>query len=756
MRLTSLFKSCTVVLFSFLLMACGKYTIILPEKGAEYLDGVPDEFLIQYENQAPGKITLNGVDITSYFTIDATYARASGADLDGLLLEGENILSVKTGAGAQRVFYYDSQGPDVVNQTVQSLSGNQVAIQGKLKDPSADRGDMYLTLNNSPVVVDSAGNFSVTVGQSSHYRFVTRDALGHEATIIYGDRGNMVEDIVALEITESAINDLIPVFQEVIEEVDLSQGNPIVLFREHVGIHVSKKCAPLIGWPCIGPINFDIIDAEVAITGGYVRELTFADIDIKKGYKPFIGNWNGFSFDVVAEDGYVEGQTKINILGLSDTILTLLSWFGLEDDLQFLAGIYRLGLPVDRFHVAATLAIDAENGDLNAKLISLDDLGMGPWDAGDLDLVVPDVIKNFPFGLMEALLNTIFNGLEAVRDIILRIIGEVVAPLVGNIFIDLFLKEVPQIHLGVGFDNGSLFSALIATDRIKVDVASSGFTGDDRLVVSMNGRIGAEALGDGSGVGIGFGQPAENFIDNYFSEHFFPDGGKVPAKLGPSPGIAPQALGFRFTETALPDPATGQELAVNISSNMINQTLLAIYESGLTTVRLPLNAEGQSLIITDPENANAILNLTPTVPTQVVFKGSTNAVAYLRVANFTVSIDERDQAGEWKPTFQSVISADVPVQFSTAGEDGLSIALLSPSVDLAFGAGPGSLQQLILKQLFLDMLIQQINTALTKIQLPEDIQLKVDEAGIEINPGKVHLVGQPKEHLSFESNFNAL
>lgn len=756
MRLTSIFKSCTVVLFSLLLMACGKYTIILPEQGAEYLNEVPEEFVIQYENQEPSKITLNGVDITSYFTMDGTHATAPGSELDGFLLEGDNILAVKSGAGAQRVFYYDSEGPDVVNRGVQNVAGNQVSIAGTLEDPSADRGPMSLTLNGTPVNVDNAGNFSVTASQSSHYRFVTRDALGHEATIIYGDRSNMVEDMVAFEITESAINDFIPVFQEVIEEVDLGQGDPIVLFRENVGIYVDKKCAPPFGWPCIGPINFDILETEVALTGGYVRELTFDNIDIKSGYKPLIGNWDGFSFDVVAEDGYVEGRTKVNVLGLSDTILTLLSWFGLEDKLQFLAGIYQLGMPIDRFHVAATLAVEAQDGQLNADLISLDDLGMGPWDAGNLDLEVPSAIQNFGFGLAGAFLDTVFNGLEAVRDLILNIIGEVVAPVVGNIFIDLFLNEVPQIHVGVGFDNGSLFSALIATDDIAIEVASSGVSGDDRLLVRMNGRIGAEAADDNPNTGIGFGQPSENFVDDYFSDHFFPDGGNVPAELGPSPGIAPQALGFRFTETALPGPNSGQELAVNISSNMINQALLGVYESGLTTVSLPLNAEGSSLIITTPDQANAILNLRPTVPTQVVFKGSNNAVAYLRIANFTVSIDERNEQGEWATTFESVISANVPVQFSTEGEGGLNLALLSPSIDLAFGAGAGSLEQIILKQVFMDMLVQQINTALNKIDLPEDIQLKVDEAGIEINPGKISLVGQPKEHLSFESNFNAL
>jgi hypothetical protein len=643
-----------------------------------------------------------------------------------------------------------------VNHSVQTTSGNQVAITGTLKDPSANRGPMSLTLNNSPVSVDADGHFNVTVGKSSHYRFISRDALGHEANITYGDRGNLVEDMVAFEIKESAINDFIPVFQEVIEEVDLSQGDPVVLFRENVGIYVDKKCTPIINFPCIGPINFDILSAEVALTGGYIRELTFDDIDIKAGYKPFIGNWKGFSFDVVAQNGYIEGTTKLDVLGLSSTILTLLSWFGLDDDLQFLAGIYTLGMPIDRFHVAATLGVEAVNGDLNAKLISLDDLGMGPWDAGNLDLVVPNVIKNFPFGLLEAILDTIFNGLEAVRDLILDIIGQIVAPLVGNIFIDLFLNEVPQIHVGVGFDNGSLFSALIATDDITVEMASSGYTGDDRLVVRMNGRVGSEVAGSNPNTGLGFGQPAETFLDEYFSEHFFPDGGHVPAELGPNPGIAPEALGFRFTEVALPAPNSGQELAVNISSNMINQALLGVYESGLTTIRLPLKVSSEAVLITQVEDANAVLNFVPHIPTQVVFKGSQYAVAYLRIANFEVSVDQRDANGNWESTFTSVLNADVPVRFSTEGEHGLTIALLSPKIELSFGANTGSLQELILKKVFLDILVQQINGALSKIQLPEDIQLKVDQAGIEINPGNVSLVGQPKVHLNFDSNFNAL
>lgn len=756
MRLVNLYRSCAVVLLSFALVACGKYTIILPEENAEFLNGVPEQFVIEFTSQAPGKITLNGVDITSYFSVDGSQAVASGDSIDGYLLQGNNILSVKSGLGATRNFFYDSEGPSVVNHEVQTVSGNQVNIKGSLRDPSADRGAMSLTLNNYPVTLDAQGGFDITVAHAERYHFVSRDALGHEQTTIYADRGTMVDDMVAFEITESAINDFLPVFQEIIEEVDLSQGEPVALFREYIGINVDRKCAPLIGWPCIGPIGFDILEAEVALTGGKVEEITFDDIDLKSGYLPLRGDWDGFSFDVEAQDGYVEGQVSLDLLGLSDNILTLLSWFGLEDDLEFLAGIYRFGMPIDRFHVAATLAVEAENGELNADLISLDDLGMGPWDAGDLDLEVPQVIRDFPFGLLEALLDAVFNGLEAVRDLVLDVIGKVVAPLVGNIFIDLFLNEVPQIHVGVGFDNGALFSALIATDRIGIQVAESGYTGDDRLLVTMDGRIGAEASGEDPNTGLGLGQPSENWVDQYFNDHFFPDGGSIPAELGPSPGIAPQALGFKFTETPLPDPSSNEELAVNLSSNMINQALLGVYESGLTTLSLPLDIQDQSVLITEPELANALLNFEPTIPTQVVFKGSHNAVAYLRVANYNVSIDEPAAGGAWQTSFESVINADVPVQFAVEGEQGLQVALLSPSIELAVGSGDGSLEHVILQQVFLDVLIQQLNVALGKIQLPEDIQLKVDSAGIEINPSDLSLVGQPKEHLSFESNFRAL
>lgn len=756
MRLTGILKSSFIALLSLFLIACGKYTIILPEEGAEFLDGVPEQFVIEYENSEPSTITLNGVNITQYFTMDGSQAVASGASIDGYLLEGNNILTVKPGVGVTRSFYYDSQGPSVVNREVTSVSDTQVTVNGELKDPSADRGAMQLTLNGNPVPVNADGTFEVTTSKASHYNFVARDAIGHESTTIFADRGNMVEDMVAFEVTESAINDFLPVFQEIIEEIDLSQGEPLVLFRENVGIYVSKKCAPIINWPCIGPINFDIVSVEVAMTGGKVEEITFDNIDLKTGYTPLVGEWDGFSFDVVAENGYVEGQTKINVLGLSDTILTLLSWFGLEDELKFLAGIYQLGLPIDRFHLAATLAIQADDGELDAALVSLDDLGMGAWDAGDLNLEVPDAIKNFPFGLLEAILDTIFTGLEAVRDVILDVIGKVVAPLVGNIVIDLFLNEVPQIHLGVGFDNGALFSALIATNRIAIDIDDNGVSDNDRLLVTMDGRIGAEASGDEPNVGLGLGQPSENFVEDYFSDHFFPDGGEIPAELGPSPGIAPEALGFRFTETALPDPVSNAELAVNISSNMVNQALLGIYESGITTLSLPLDVQSQSALITEPGLANTLVNFEPSIPTQVTFRGNNNAVAYLNINNYQVSIDKKSDSGDWQTTFESVISATVPVQFSTDSGDGLQLALLSPSVELSFGDGVGALEKLILKQVFLDVLMQQINGVLSKIQLPEDLQLKVDDAGIEINPGDVSLVGQPKEHLSFDSNFSAL
>jgi hypothetical protein len=753
MQLISIWKQSSVVLLSALLMACGKYTILLPTENAEYLNEVPDAFVVQYDTQAPSKITLNGVDITDHFTMSGTEARASGADVDGYLLEGNNILAVKTGMGATRSFFYDSEGPSVINREVATL-GSQVNIKGYLKDASADRGPMTLRLNNNLVSLDASGNFDVTVNKAQQYRFEATDVHGHDATTIIADRGTMVDNMIAFEVTESAINDFLPVFQEIIEEVDLSQGAPIALFREYIGINLPKACAPLIGWPCVGPINFDILEAEVSLTGGKVEELTFSDIDLKSGYLPLRGYWDGFSFDVVAENGYVAGEAKLNVLGLSDSIMTLLGWFGLEDKLSFMAGIFRLSLPIDRLHLAATLGIEAENGDLNATLVSLDDLGMGAWDAGDLNLEVPQAIRDFGFGLTAALLDVVFSGIEAVRDLILDIIGKIVAPTVGNIFIDLFLKEVPQIHVGVGFDNGALFSALLATDRINIEVAQSGVSADDRLLVTMDGRIGSEAAGDDPNAGLGFGAPAENFIDQYFSDHFFPDGGSVPAELGPTPGIAPEALGFRFTETALPDPESNQELAVTISSNLVNQALLGVYEGGLTTVRMPLQASSQSVYLTTIEDANLLLKLEPTTPSEVVFRGTKNAVAYLRITDFSVSVDELKD-GQWQTRWQTVLSADVPVQFSTDSGDGLSLALLTPSIDLAVGTG-GTLEKVIVQTVFLDVLMGQINSALVKIQLPEDIQLKVDAAGIEINPGKVSLVGQPREHLSFESNFNAL
>lgn len=757
MQLLGICKSLTVVLLSIFIMACGGgYTIVQPEENAEFLNGLPEQFVIQYEKLPPRSITLNGVDVIDYFSFNNSQATASGDLLDGYLLEGNNILSVGAGLGPKRNFFYDSQGPSIVNHEVKMLPGNQVYIKGTLSDPSAAKGPMSLALNNQNIQVDGNGQFEATINKSSRYSFNTVDGIGHTANVTYADRGTLVDDMVAFEVTESAINDFLPVFQEIIEEVDLSQSEPIVLFREYIGINVGKKCAPIINFPCIGPINFDILEAEVAITGGKVEELTFENIDLKSGSLPFRGPWNGFAFDVEAQNGYLEGQAKLDLLGLSNNITTLLSWFGLADKLSFLAGIYKIGLPIDRFHVAATLAIEANDGKLEADLISLDDLGMGPWDAGDLDLVVPDVIKSFPFGLLEAILNTVFNGLEGARDIILDIIGKVIVPTVGNIFIDLFLNEVPQVHVGVGFDNGALFSALLATDRISIRVAESGISDNDRLLVSMNGRVGAEASGETPNTGLGLGQPAESWLDDYFNRHFFPDGGHIPSELGPNPGIAPQALGFRFTETQLPDPSSDAELAVNLSANLINQAMLAAYEAGLTTLSVPLKAEGQSVVITEPENANALLNFEPSVPAQAVFRGNRNAVAYLKVTNFKVAYVLLNAQGEWETKFQMVISADVPVQFSVEGDNGLNIALISPALEISFGADEGSLEEIILQQGFLQVLIKQVNTALSKIQLPEDIQVKVDNAGIEINPGAISLIGQPKEHISFESNFRAL
>ncbi len=155
-----------VVISAVVFSAClpeTQYAITYPVNGDSYVgtesspppvnngeDTLANEFVITYDSAVTSSvdIVLNGHRISDTFVFGPNEARADISKFEQFLRDGKNTLSVDAlGFGPFVQFYYDGQGPNIIiTRGEMAVDGNSVEIEGFLRDSSGGE-NLELTLD---------------------------------------------------------------------------------------------------------------------------------------------------------------------------------------------------------------------------------------------------------------------------------------------------------------------------------------------------------------------------------------------------------------------------------------------------------------------------------------------------------------------------------------------------------------------------------------------------------------------------------
>lgn len=146
-----------------------------------------EKFIINYEKPLSSQpsIVLNGHNIAKHFSFGPSKAVADTKALAGILRHGKNTLTVEPMAfGPAITFDFDAQGPTIVITRGEVKSGNQLEIEGFLRDYSAP--DSILTLDlaqidgynpNGTIKRVASGTHNITVDSQGKFKAVGTNAI---------------------------------------------------------------------------------------------------------------------------------------------------------------------------------------------------------------------------------------------------------------------------------------------------------------------------------------------------------------------------------------------------------------------------------------------------------------------------------------------------------------------------------------------------------------------------------------------------
>ncbi|HAG93606.1 MAG TPA: hypothetical protein DCL78_05770, partial [Gammaproteobacteria bacterium] len=405
-------------------------------------------------------------------------AIASGEALSPYLSQGQNNIAVDPHQfGPRRFFYFDNQGPRVV--ITEAVAGDLMTIQGVLVDPSGSYG---LQVNGVPAAVGSNNEFEVQVAPSNLYQFDSEDVYAQVATQYYADRATVLNDIVRLDVDEATLNELVPFAQELVEEQNLAAllgtANANTIFNQSVSIGLGRYeiiprqcfevCVPLLGCarectPAVylGPLNVDLISVKATLTDLEFEELEISDLDLKSG-----SGWDGIGLDAELRNTDLGVRINTNVLNFSSDERTLMDFLGIST--SGLSVGFDAGINVNRLRLAADFGLEANDGEVDVSVQSINAIGLGSADSDfNLNFNLPSAIRNFGFGLAGKVADLIESGIEAARDLIVDLLLGKLVPLIANLIIDPLINEL-QVRLGATVNNGAFLTALVGVQDIDV------------------------------------------------------------------------------------------------------------------------------------------------------------------------------------------------------------------------------------------------------------------------------------------------
>jgi hypothetical protein len=748
-----------------------------PQENQEFFGTIPETFTLICQNSLEKDVMLNGVKVTDYFKSENGKLICDGQKLSGFLKQGSNIIAIGQSSGPRIRFDVDTEGPQV--KITQVEGENQLIIKGELKDPAGMRS---LSVNDVVADIGPENTFSVSVSKADKYNFVAYDAGGHKSVTKYADRDTIVNDIVRLRINETAIHDILPVAQEVLEDVDfnaaLSYAGLTTLFRERVKISLPKvvlvprRCFGRKWWRrctreiSAGPVDFQICNLEASVVNLDLEELEITQMDLASGKSKLLGNWEGMTLDATMRNVNVKLRIKSDILGLSSKVRTILKFLKLERKLDAVDGNFTANLLIKNLKFKADVGLKANNGKVDATIVGIKSFGIGKFSTdSSLKINLPNSFNLFGLGLGQSVVNAITNGINDSKELLLnKVLLKNIGPALADPIVDLLVKQI-QLHIAVGLTNGSQLSTLFAIQDIDIE------NNNTVMKVALNGRLATEKSS------LDFLQPHVAISTHspdiiWYDDHFLPDQHAISSNLGPCPDFAPKALGYLHTDQPVPDPQMkGDELALTISRNMMNQLMLAMYEAGLFNItisevddsninininddtNIPFNFTGLSQIT---GNQKCRVINTASSPPEIVFKGDEMVIPYLIINNFNILLQSNAEGEEWNDLFKATICARVPIAIHMV-DSKLSAQLISPDVKLDIDVNnllplPENFDtDEYSNQVLINSLIEQVNLGLSQVILPLVLDLEYGGEKITVMPTDLYL---PDPHIGARVNFN--
>ncbi|MBL4608323.1 MAG: hypothetical protein JKY01_10925, partial [Pseudomonadales bacterium] len=385
----------------------------------------------------------------------------------------------------------------------------------------------------------------------------------------------------------------------------------------------------------------------------------------------------------------------------------ILDFLGLGDELDALDGSFTADVGIPNMRMAADLALAAQNGRVEVSLVSVNAIGLGGFNSDfDLDLGIPQAFYDFGFGLGGLAVDTLELAIEGIRYIIVEAFLKTLMPLIANLIIEPLINEI-QIQLAANFSNGSLVSLFTEVDTIDV------FNSDTSLLLGLNARVAAEDVNlssinldlateisggftvlDGTSLNLNLDRQGESGDVNVGSVNvdltteitgtlYVLDMEDIPSSLALPPlGLAPQVLGFRYSKDPAQVPNNNGDIEVNISTNMVNQALLALHEGGLLGIDLAMLNNFERITFVPLEDANTKISLGPSTPPELLVKGGVHPVIVLVINDYNIHYQRKLKDGSWGKGLNFFFSAELPIQLGEQGEAGLKLGLLSPQLNI--------------------------------------------------------------------------
>ena len=249
------------------------YKIVTPVANSVHTSP-PPEFKISYASQpsALPPMTLNGVNVESFFTAGAKEATASGTDLAQYLKEGQTRFQIEPPLGPIVFFVYDTTGPEIV--ILGADANNPTNINGLAVD---ELGVSSLLVNGIDTTVNDNGSFSANVEAADIYTFDAEDTLAHTSSTKYARYDLLYNPSLRIRTNQSGIDFATRQIVNVLNGMDLSG--------------VISAMGPLYDTTWTGP------SGETYGADGFIVGLTLSansfDLDLgEAGSNTFVGNIN--------------------------------------------------------------------------------------------------------------------------------------------------------------------------------------------------------------------------------------------------------------------------------------------------------------------------------------------------------------------------------------------------------------------------------------------------------------------------------